>query len=202
MTRSNLRRALVAALAALALLFGFANPISAEDAKPVTAILLAAQSELSDPFFADSVVLVMNNLGPAPIGIIINRPTSVAVSSLFPDLKRLAKLPDKVYFGGPVEVSSVWFLFRAAKPPKEAVQVLDGVCLSANRTLLLQLLGRDQPLDGMRIFAGHSGWAPGQLEGEIRSGAWTLEHAEPDAIFNGQSEHPWPSAPELPKHST
>ena len=48
-------------------------------------------------------------------------------------------------------------------------------------------------MDGLRIFIGHSGWAPGQLEGEIARGAWMLEHADPDAIFNRKSEHPWPA---------
>ena len=75
---------------------------SADNAKPLTTMLLVAQAELRDPNFKGSVVLVMNNIGPAPAGIIINRPTSIAVSRLFPDLERLAQLDDKVYFGGPV----------------------------------------------------------------------------------------------------
>ncbi len=174
--------------------------------KPLTALLLMAGPDISDPFFGDSVVLVMNNLAPAPIGIIINRPTAVPVSQLFPDMKRLVKLPDKVYFGGPIESESVWFLFRTtAAPPRAAIKVLDGICLSADRSLLLRLLRRDKPLDGLRIFIGHAGWAPGQLEQEVASGAWKLEHADPDSLFKGQSEHPWPSepsTPELPKHST
>ncbi|MGO9804095.1 MAG: YqgE/AlgH family protein [Steroidobacteraceae bacterium] len=170
-------------------------PSAADDAKPLTAILLVAQIPTSDPFFSDSVVLVMNNLGPAPVGIIVNRPTQMPVSQLFPDLKRLVPLHDKVYFGGPVEFESVWFLFRAVTPPPHAIRAFDGICLSANRELLLQLLGRDKPMDGLRIYVGHAGWGPGQLEAEIARGDWALQHAKADAIFNGKSEHPWPAAP-------
>jgi putative transcriptional regulator len=182
--------------AACALLFLVATswPASAEDAKRLTAILLIARSELPDPNFEGSVLLVMNNLGPAPIGIIVNRPTHVAVAEVFPDLKRLARLHDKVYYGGPVEFGSVWFLFRAATPPAHAIQAFDGVCLSANRKLLLQLLGRDKPMDGLRIFVGHAGWASGQLEAEIDRGDWTLARADANAIFNGKSEHFWPES--------
>src|SRR5437660_9284423 len=183
------------------LLFGTSWPTSADNAKPLTAILLVARAELPDPNFKDSVVLVMNNIGPAPTGVIINRPTKIAVSHLFPDLERLAQLHDKVYFGGPVEFGSVWFLFRAVKPPKHAIQAFEGVYFSANRELLLQLLARDKPMDGLRIFIGYSGWAPGQLEAEIARGDWTLERAQSDAIFNGKSEYPWP-APQSPKRST
>jgi putative transcriptional regulator len=196
-----LRRAVAGGLCALLLLLGTSWPTAAADAQPLTAILLLARSELPDANFADSVVLVMNNLGPAPVGVIVNRPTQMPVSRLFPDLKRLAQLPDKVYFGGPVEFGSVWFLFRAAPPQEHAIQAFDGIYLSADRELLRQLLGRDKPMEGLRIFVGHSGWAPGQLEAEIAQGDWTLQHARADTIFNGKSEHPWP-APQAPKHGT
>jgi putative transcriptional regulator len=189
-------------LGALLLLVGASWPTAGDDAKPLTAILLIAQGELRDPNFADSVVLVMNNLGPAPIGLVVNRPTEIPVARLFPDLKRLAQLHDKVYFGGPVDLESVWFLFRAVKPPQHAIQAFGGIYLSSSRELLVQLLGREKPMDGLRIFIGHSGWAPGQLEVEIARGAWTLGRAEPDAIFKGKSEHPWPTPPQDPNRST
>lgn len=197
-----LRSQVAGVLGALLLLVGASWPTAGEDTKPLTAILLVARGELQDPNFADSVVLVMNNLGPAPIGLVVNRPTEIPVARLFPDLKRLAPLPDKVYFGGPVDLESVWFLFRATKPPEHAIQALGSIYLSSSRDLLAQLLGREKPMDGLRIFIGHSGWAPGQLEAEISRGAWTLERAEPDAIFKRKSEHPWPTQPEGPNRST
>jgi putative transcriptional regulator len=196
-----LQRYVAGALCALLLLSGPSWPASAPEAKPLTAILIIARDDLPDSDFADSVVLVMNNLGPAPVGIIINRPMRIPVSGLFPDLKRLAKLRDKVYFGGPIDFESVWFLFRAATPPEHAVQACDGIYLSADRQLLLQLLGRDKPMDGLRIFVGHAGWAPGQLEAEIAERYWTLKRAEIEAIFSNKSEHPWPS-PQAPKGGT
>ena len=186
--------ALCAALLSLA-----SGPATAAD-KSLTAILLVGPAELPDPDFAGSVVLVMNNLGPAPVGVIINRPTKLSVTELFPELKRLAQLPDKVYFGGPVQFGSVWFLFRAATAPARAVRACDDVYLSASRELLLRLLDRPKPMEGLRIFVGHSGWGPGQLEGEISHGAWTLQHATADAIFSS-TEQPWP-APSSPKGGT
>ena len=178
---------------ALFLLFGLSWPTFAADEKSLTAIFIVAKDEVRDSDFANAVVLVMNNIGPAPIGVIVNRPTQIPISRLFPDVKRLAQVHDKVYFGGPVEVDTVWFLFRAKKPPAHAIQALDGVCISASLDLLEKLLARDKPMDGLRIYIGHAGWAPGQLEAEIARGSWTLEHAQSDAIFNGKSEHPWPT---------
>lgn len=197
----HLRRSAAETLCALLLLLVSSWPTSAADEKSLTAILLVARTDLTDSNFSESIVLVMNNLGPGPVGLIINRPTQIPVSQLFPDLKRLAQVRDRVYFGGPVQFGSVWFLFRAAAPREHAVRACEDVYISADRQLLLRLLGRDKPMDGLRIFVGHSGWGPGQLEAEIASGAWTLQRANPTAIFNGKSEHAWP-APQAPKRST
>ena len=185
-----------AALCALLFLSGSSRPASGADTTPLNAILIIARDDLPDPNFADSIVLVLNNLGPGPVGIIINRPMSIPVSRLFPDLGRLAQVRDKVYFGGPVDFGSVWFLFHAVTPPEHAIKACDGVYLSADRQLLLTLLGRNKPMDSLRIFLGHAGWAPGQLEAEIDRSDWTAKPAEMKAIFSGKSEHPWPSAQE------
>lgn len=193
--------ALRALLMAPLLLLSDGSPAAAAStAKPVTAILITARDELTDPDFANSIVLVMNNLGPAPVGLIVNRPTSVSVAHLFPGLKQLAHVQDKVYFGGPVDFETVWFLIRASKPPENSFPTCDGVYLSADKRLLLQLLGRAKPMEGLRLFIGHAGWAPGQLQQEIAAGAWHLERADANTIFSRKSEHPWPE--QAPKPST
>jgi putative transcriptional regulator len=181
-------------------LSGSSRPASGADTKPLNAILIVARDDLPDSSFAHSIVLVMNNLGPGPVGIIINRPMPIPVSRLFPDIEPLAQVRDKVYFGGPVDFATVWFLFRAVTPPEHAIKACDGVFLSADRQLLLQLLGRNKPMDSLRIFLGHAGWAPGQLEAEIERRDWTSKRAEVGEIFGGKSEHPWPS-PQEPEHS-
>ena len=195
-------RRVARALGAVLLLCTISSPTFAEDtkgakdAKPLTAILLVARPELRDSNFKDSVVLVMNNLGSAPVGFIVNRPTRVEVSHLFPESERLARLADKLYFGGPVALESVSFLVRADTPPEHAIQVLDGVYLSSDRELLGKLLERDKPMEGLRILVGYSGWGPGQLEAEITRGDWTIAPADANAIFNAKSEHPWPDLPQ------
>src|SRR5215471_8148764 len=144
-SRQSRGRSVTRAVCASLSLFALSGPMPADEAKPLTTILLVARAELPDPNFKDSVVLVMNNIGPAPVGVIVNRPTRIAVSELFPGNKRLAALQDKVYFGGPVEITAVSFLFRADAPQEQALQVLDGVYFSGSRQLLDKLLGRDKP---------------------------------------------------------
>ena len=185
------------ALCAVLVLCGVVWSTPADNATPLTTVLLVARADLPDPNFKDSIVVVMNNIGPAPVGVIINKPTRLPVSQLFPEIERLARVGDKVYFGGPVAIDSVLFLFRAEKPPEGATEVVDGVYVGTKRELLRELLARDKPMEGLRIFIGYSGWAPGQLEGEIARGDWTLAPADASAIFDRKSERPWPE-PQLP----
>ena len=148
---------------------------------------------MSDPNFGGSIVVVMNNLGPGPIGIIINRPMPVTVPRFFPKLKQLAHVRDKVYYGGPVEFGTLWYLFRAKTAPAPAIRVCDGVYVGSDEKLLIKLLSRPDPMQGLRLFVGHAGWYPGQLQMEIQGGAWTPRHADADSIFNPQPQLPWPS---------
>ena len=200
--RFSLQRGKVGVVCAFLVFAASCLPCGAAGAdRSPSAIFLVARGALTDPFFAHSVVLVMNNLAPAPLGIIINRPTSLPVARLFPDVGRLRYAQAKVYFGGPVDFQSVWFLFRARTPPGRAVEVLNGVYLSADGSLLRHLLARTRPMAGLRIFAGHAGWAPGQLQAEIRAGYWTLRRADAGSIFGHASDYPWP-APRVPRHGS
>jgi putative transcriptional regulator len=198
--RQPVARPLLAALAALLALLMAGDPSMAAGPMPMHAIVLVAQPNLQDSSFVDSVVLVMNNMGPAPEGVIVNRPTPIPVAKLFPQMKTLVALPDRIYFGGPVEVDSVWFLVRAPTAPEHALQTCPGLYISASRTLLLSLLARKHPMENLRIFLGHSGWAPGQLEDEIAAGAWKLEEASAATIFS-RDEHAWPTPAEPKSHT-
>ena len=194
-------RTIAAAMArALSLSFALSLaswPAFGEEAKPLTTILLVAREDVTDSNFKNSTVLVMNNVGEAPAGVIVNRPTNIPVSRLYPDLPALAKLDDKLYYGGPVEIRTVSFVFRANAPPEGATQVLEGIYISTDLVLLRKLLTRTKPMDGLRVFIGYSGWARGQLEAEIARGDWRLAPADGDSLFTRKNEFPWPerSAP-------
>jgi putative transcriptional regulator len=184
---------MIRALLSLLALSTFAIPASsADDTKPMTSMLVVARAELPDSNFKDSIVLVMNQLGPVPAGVIINRPTRIRVADLFPELERLAHLDDKLYFGGPVHIASLSFLFRAKTRRESSIEVHEGIYFSRDVDLLRELLGRDKPMEGLRIFAGFAAWARGQLESEIARGDWTLMPVTARAIFGNKAEHPWP----------
>ena len=45
----------------------------------------------------------------------------------------------------------------------------------------------------MRVFAGYSGWGPGQLEAEMEESSWIVVRAEPDDVFASDPNELWRS---------
>jgi putative transcriptional regulator len=43
----------------------------------------------------------------------------------------------------------------------------------------------------LRIYAGHAGWAPGQLEAEIEARGWYVFPGSESAIFGNEYEELW-----------
>lgn len=157
------------------------------------ALLLVADPQLADPNFHQSVVLVTRHEGIAgPIGVVINRPSPVTLAQAFPDVKALAGLEDRVYIGGPVARQALFFVFRAATPPVDAVAISEGVYFDWSGERLRQLLARDKLAEGLRVYAGHAAWAPGQLEAEVARGFWKSARPDDRTLFAARPETLWP----------
>ena len=167
------------------------SPAFADEASSMSSIFLVARKDLPDPNFRDSVVLITHR-GTAPVGVIINKPMKFSLGEALPDLEQSPVREAKLYFGGPVNPQGVVGVFRAERRPEDSLEMLDGIYMSFNRDVLRELLGRKAPANGLRVFAGHASWAPGQLEAEIARGDWHLARADAATIFAMKPESLWP----------
>ena len=70
-------------------------------------LFLVARTELRDPIFKESVVLMFpSSVGVGEgliVGLIVNKPARVELSEIFPDDPALKNRPETAYFGGPVD---------------------------------------------------------------------------------------------------
>jgi putative transcriptional regulator len=184
------RRALAALAAAAALWLAGLLPAAAQT-EAANGVFLVAKRHLNDPNFRETVVLVTQHAGGAPVGVIINRPTRVALAEVFPDHDTLKDAPDSLFFGGPVSPQALVFVFRAQSQPRDALRVLEDVYMSFNPELLAELLRRPAPTAELRIFAGYSGWGPGQLQHEMARGDWYMVRADAETIFRADTATVW-----------
>jgi putative transcriptional regulator len=159
--------------------------------------LLVATPLLDDPNFRRSVVLVLeHDEDGGTLGVVLNRPSEISVTQVLPSWDSLVTGPSVLFEGGPVQTDSAlalaavvsteeplgWRRLHTATP---AVSRLGTVDLDAPPEILAGEIAQ------MRIFAGYAGWTSGQLEAEIREGAWYLIDAEAGDTFNGDPESLW-----------
>jgi putative transcriptional regulator len=181
-----MRRLLGAALGAFAL----AGAAGAQQHEPPNSLLLVAKPELADPNFRRTVVLVTQAEDASTVGVILNRPLRVKLSELLPGEAASANYRDPVFFGGPVMRRAIVALFRADSPPKApAFHVLRGLYLSMHPDNIKPLLA--DPARRYRLYAGFSGWAPRQLEGEFGRNDWYVLPAEEAVVFRDNPEELW-----------
>lgn len=143
-------------------------------------LLLVAKPGLLDPNFRETVVLVTQAPDSSTVGVILNRPTTV----------RHERTGQPVYSGGPVMPRTLVALFRSDSAPRApAFRVLKRVYLSMHPDNIERLLA--QPGGPLRLYAGFSGWAPRQLESEIRRGGWHLLAASEEIVFREDTAGMW-----------
>ena len=151
---------------------------------------------LEDPNFARTVVLLLQvDDEDGALGLVLNRPTGTGVDEVLPDWAHLAVRPPVVFSGGPVQPQAAVCLGhrRLGGPLVAAYAEVEGVPGSSIGTVDLDaepsdLLGT---VDGVRLFAGYSGWSAGQLEAEVADGAWWVLDALPADAFDGHPDRLW-----------
>lgn len=164
------------------------------DASGVTpGSLLVAAPGLTDPHFRRTVVYVIEHRTGGSLGVILNRPSEVAVRDVLPSWAPLASLPHAVFVGGPVEGETA--LCLAAVRTGHDPESLGGLITVRGPVALVDLDSDPEPLAprlrGLRVFAGYSGWDAGQLAGEIGRGDWIVVPALPDDVVTGQEGNLW-----------
>lgn len=153
--------------------------------------LLIAGPALLDPNFHRTVVLVGEHGEEGAMGVVLNRPSAVAVADAVEPLARLDGLEgasEAVFVGGPVQPQAIVVLGEFEDPEQAGALVLGTVGFLPGEIEDPAEVGA---LTRARVFAGYAGWAPGQLEGELEEGSWIVEPAEPDDVFTADPEALW-----------
>ncbi len=159
---------------------------------PEKGVFLVANHDMPDPRFQRTVILLLAHGENGTLGLIINRPTKIQLPQALPDLKAPNKEQHVLFFGGPVALNTLIFLVRSGAPPEQAAHVMADIYYSGDKNTLERLLKQHKGADELRMYAGHSGWAPGQLAAEIAHGDWLVLRGDAKLVFGKEPERIWP----------
>ena len=171
--------------------------------------ILIAAPPLNDANFERSVVLLASHDEEGAFGWVINGARVMSIAELLtraeivtplspdePDLSRLLAIEGEVRAGGPVSPEQVWLIY----PTNEELEgiggqfeVAPGIFATASRRVL-ERLASGTLVPGLVALAGYAGWGPGQLENEIKEGAWMPGDCSRELVFTGDPDDAWERA--------
>jgi putative transcriptional regulator len=153
---------------------------------------LVAGRHLGDPNFSESVVLLVDYNQDGAMGLVINQPTEVRLSTVLPEIEAVQQRTDTVYIGGPVARGQMLLLIRSGSQPEESRPVFANTYISSSRAVLERMINHAQAGEKFRVYAGYAGWAPGQLDQEVSRGDWRVLPADAEIVFDRAAAEIWP----------
>ena len=148
---------------------------------------LIAMPGLTDPIFSRALAFICEHGERGAMGIIVNRPLGMTLSTLFEqidiDLHRLDVADLGVCFGGPVQTDRGFVLHEPLGSWQSTLAVSDELGLTTSKDILLAV-GEGEGPERLFVTLGYAGWEAGQLENEIAQNSWLTVEADTKVIFD------------------
>ena len=150
--------------------------------------LLIASPGIADPSFFRTVLLIGHHDEQGALGLVLNRPSEAQVAEAAPPLAAMGGEDGLPYLGGPVTPEGVVVVAEFDDPGDAALLAFGNVGVPSARVDLEAL---PDVTERTRVYAGHAGWGPGQLDEEMEREDWIVAPATPDAVFCDDAEELW-----------
>ena len=150
-----------------------------------------SSTELVEPTFRRTVIYIIEHNEAGSLGVVLNRPSDTAVHDVLPRWTDVVAAPRTLFVGGPVKRDAALCLGTVRVGVR--TDGVAGMRRVDGRVVLIDLdADPDQigpMIEGIRVFAGYSGWTFGQLEGELDNDDWIVLSALPtDPISTGRTD--------------
>jgi putative transcriptional regulator len=146
---------------------------------------------MGDANFAEAVVLLVAHDESGSMGLIVNRRTRVPLRELLREIPDPAGRELRFYWGGPVQPEAIHALVRTSRPSDSARRVLSDVYITGDMAEVRAAVGQEDPESRLRVFTGYAGWGKGQLDTEVRAGAWVVDPADARSVFAPDGSGLW-----------
>jgi putative transcriptional regulator len=164
---------------------------------------LISESQMADPHFFRSIVLIVEHNADGAFGLVVNHRSALHLSDVLPraDSNRAKSTP--LYAGGPVQQDYLLVVHSPTwqEESPTASEPVPGIFFEPSFRQVEQFFNDEfwnsVPEDDkpkIHLFLGYSGWAPGQLEAELKSGTWMILPASPALVFHPEPDSGWKDA--------
>jgi putative transcriptional regulator len=151
--------------------------------------LLLDGGKLLGSFFHRTVMLICQHDEEGAFGLVLNRSSGNNVGDVL-----VANLPNSLkeqalYVGGPVQPGALSYLHTDHYLPE--ANVMANLNLGHSLDELIELGESFSKTKQIRVYAGYAGWSPGQLEDEMKRGAWLTHPASLELVFHANAAQIW-----------
>lgn len=151
--------------------------------------LLLDGGNLTGSFFHHTVVLICDHSAEGAFGLVLNRSSGSKVGELI-----VANLPapfknSPLFLGGPVQPTAFSFLHADNFIPE--VNIFPNLSLSHSLDELVDMGESFSIVKKLKMFAGYTGWSPGQLENEMKRKSWITFPASLELVFETPPDQLW-----------
>lgn len=159
--------------------------------------LLVATPEMKDPRFVETVIYMVKHNAEGALGLVINRPLAKGpIEDLLKGFNvdsKGAKGEIVIHYGGPVNPRQGFVLHSDDILLENSIQVKDGIAMTSDAKLIQAMARGKGPKQSLFVL-GYAGWAPGQLEAELKANSWFVVAADKALIFGKDAEKKWRQA--------
>jgi putative transcriptional regulator len=153
--------------------------------------LILDGGKLAGSEFHRTVVLICEHDEKGAFGLVLNRSSKHTVREAIdvPIPDSVEDLP--VFLGGPVQPQALSVLIRDSS--KSGDVVITGLHIAHTLDDVVEPSGELPAQAQFKFFAGYAGWSPGQLENEMKDGAWLTHPATTELVFDPKTDKLWKS---------
>jgi len=158
---------------------------------------LVATEDVGDPRFDHTVIYMVLHDPAGAMGLIVNRtfgevPLARVLERFGLDAENVTG-DIRVRYGGPVQPTQGFLLHTSDYSDPATQLVAPGIALTSDAAILDAIAHGHGPHHSLLAF-GYAGWAAGQLEAEIRRGAWISVPADQALLFDETDDRKWERA--------
>lgn len=151
--------------------------------------LLLSEPFLTDLHFKRSVILLTEHSAEGSLGFVLNKPISLNINDAIEDFP---SFDAPLYLGGPVRNDSLFFIHTLGDKLSGSVQIRPGLFRGGDFEQLQSLVLTDRiSARDIRFFVGYSGWAPRQLNSELKQQSWLVAQGEINHIMQEETDNLW-----------